>query len=619
MSLFNAYHGVSAADHQARFNDLSSKGYRIISLSVYDDPSNARYAAVWVQRAGPAWQGFHGLSASDYQGFFNTWTSKGYYPVIVSATGDGSNAVFAGKFEQGNPAPWKARHGITQAEFDSECVAAHAANQILTCVAIYGEGSGRLYAGIWLANSQMDRWNDHSADSGVQYQAWFDAVTQLPSRLSYVSLSSDYVYASVFRDDCIGTWVASHGLTSDQYQAEFDTQTKNGLYPICVQGGGSGSGTRYAAIFATRDQPQARVLTVTGTAVPALAEFDTRMEQVMQAKGVRAASLTLAKNGNIVLSRGYTWAEPGCFAITQPDTLFRLASVSKAFTSAAIYELITGKQVHAADQVYPMLGLKPLPGQKITASLNEITVQNLIDHKGGWDATLAKFDPVFGSRKIAQAMGLKTYPSKSQIAQYMMSQPLQFPPGSNPSLKDANGNPRGPYSNFGYVLLGLVIEHITKKAFIDYVQQVVKPLGISDVFLGHSLLSRRRPNEAIAEDPGLNLTALDPTSDNLMPAAYGGFVVETMDSAGGLIASTQALVKLIHHYAAWGAALRAPGSARTGSEVGTRTRIGSRSDGYDYAFAFDTRFNLENAVDNKGTQYIDKFGDDLQSLLDSTK
>jgi hypothetical protein len=157
----------------------------------------------------------------------------------------------------------------------------------------------------------QDRWNDHSTDSGTDCQTWFNAVTQLPSRLSYISLSSDYMYASVFRDDCIGTWQARHGLTSDEYQAEFDAQTKNGLYPICVQGGGSGSDTRYAAIFATRDQPQTRQWTVTGSSVAALAEFDTRMKQVMQDKGVRAASLTLGKNGKFVLSRGYTWAEPG--------------------------------------------------------------------------------------------------------------------------------------------------------------------------------------------------------------------------------------------------------------------------------------------------------------------
>ena len=51
--MFQAYHGVTAAEHQAQFNQLSAEGYRMISLSVYGDPSDALYAAVWVQRACP--------------------------------------------------------------------------------------------------------------------------------------------------------------------------------------------------------------------------------------------------------------------------------------------------------------------------------------------------------------------------------------------------------------------------------------------------------------------------------------------------------------------------------------------------------------------------------------
>jgi hypothetical protein len=168
------------------------------------------------------------------------------------------------------------------------------------------------------------------------------------------------------------------------------------------------------------------------------------------------------------------------------------------------------------------------------------------------------------------------------------------------------------------VLLGLVIEHVTTMPFINYVQKIVGPLGISDVFVAGTLMSHRRPNEALAEDPGLNVTALDLNSNQLLPAAYGGFMLETMDSGGGLIASTPSLVQLVHHYAAWGAALRSPGTARTGSETGTRTRIRSRPNGFDYAFTFNTRYNLENVVDNKGLQYIDKFGNDLELLLDST-
>ncbi len=618
MDAFVAYHGVSPSDHQSRFNDLSGKGYRPISLSVYGDPTDARYAAVWVQRGGAAWQAFHGRSATEYQQLVDEWQGKGYHPLLIAATGSGSAAIFAAMSEAGPVGAWKARHGITQAEFEAECKAAVANNQILTSVAIYGDSpSNRRYAAIWHTNTEMDRWNFHDADSSSSYQTWFNAITKLPMRPAYVALSSDHLYASVFRDDSIGPWQARHSLTADQYQAEFDSQKKNNLVPICVQGGGSGSDTRYAAIFATRDQPQQRKWTVTGTPVAALAAFDNRMKQVMQSKGVRAAALTIGQNGTIVLSRAYTWAEPD-YPIAQPNTLFRLASVSKMFTSAGIYELLQAKKVSADTKVFPLLGITPLPGQTVPAHLNDITIQNLIDHKGGWDATLAGFDPVFYSRKIAQAMSLSTFPTKRQMAQYMVGQPLQFPPGTNPNLMDSKGNPRKPYSNFGYVMLGLVVEDLTGKSFTDFVKQsICAPLGIADVFLGQTLMSHRRPNEALAEDPGLVPTAFSPDSDELLPAAYGGFVVETMDAGGGLIASVPALVHLAHHYAAWGASLRGSKSARTGSEYGTRTRVGSRPNGFDYAFAFNTRYNLEGSVDAKGTEYIDKFGNDLEALLDS--
>jgi Bacterial tandem repeat domain 1 len=78
---------VTAAVHQANFNKLSSEGYRIISLSVYGDPGDPRYAAVWVQRQGPGWVAVHGVNSAGYQDFFNKSTAAGFVPVLVSATG----------------------------------------------------------------------------------------------------------------------------------------------------------------------------------------------------------------------------------------------------------------------------------------------------------------------------------------------------------------------------------------------------------------------------------------------------------------------------------------------------------------------------------------------------
>ena len=626
MTLINAYHGVSAADHQARFDQLSAQGYRIISICVYGPPWSVEYAAVWVQRHGPTQRAAHGLTADQYQAFADEWAGKGYYPILVSATG-AHDPVFATVWQQGNPGSWKARHGLSEADFQAECTSAVASTQVLKSVSIYGDDSQRRYAAIWL--SGLARWTYHSSDPESAYQTWFNAAIQPPLRPGYVALSGNHTYVSVFRDDPIGPWVAAHGLTAAQYPAAVNAHSAKGLYPICVQaglGGLAGLEAQYAAIFAKQDTPVDRVWTVTGTPAPALATFDDAMKQVMVRKGVRAAALTIAKNGTSYLSHGYTWAEPG-YAITQPNTLFRLASVSKAFTTAAIYTLLQAGTIHPSDKAFPLLGIQPFnpqPGMT-DPRYGEITIQNLIDHYGGFDALKSNFDPVFQSRFIAQKMGLNKYPSKRKMASFMMGRvPLVFPPGTDPHFTDAYGQPRHPYSNFGYVVLGLVVEKMAGKSagdsFIEYVKQsVVGPIGVADVFLGATLMAHRRPNEALAEDPYVVPTALDPNSNGLLPEAYGGFVVETMDSGGGLIGSVPALAQLAHHYAAWGQPGPRSLGARTGSEYGTRTRVGSLDGGIDYAFAFNTRWHLEDVVNTKnGTVYIDKFGSDLEAMLKAT-
>src|SRR5579859_2488396 len=147
--MFEAYHGVTAAQHQQSFNKFSAEGYRMISLSVYGAPSDARYAAVWVQRSGPAWVAVHGVDAAGYQAFFNNWTAKGFAPVIISATGPANEAIFAAVFEQGIVGPWLARHGMpfgqaTQAgTFENLNKTAAEQRLVIRSAAIYGTASDR--------------------------------------------------------------------------------------------------------------------------------------------------------------------------------------------------------------------------------------------------------------------------------------------------------------------------------------------------------------------------------------------------------------------------------------------------------------------------------------------
>jgi Beta-lactamase/Bacterial tandem repeat domain 1 len=521
--VFQAYHGVTGAQHQTSFDSLSAQGYRMISLSVYGDPGNAHYAAVWAKRGGPGWVAVHGVDSAGYQSFFNNWTAKGFVPVLVSATGTGGNAIFAAVFEQGVPGAWVARHGMPSGPeshagtFQNLNKTARDQKMILRSVAIYGTMNDRRYAAVWHANPRFVKWHVHPSDTGASYQVVFNAETQLPGyqlagyRPAYVALSDNHTYCSVFKDDVVGAWVARHGMTSADYQAEFDRQNAAGFYPICVQGGGSDGNTRYAAIFAKQDIPLSREWTVTGTEIPALAGLDHTMQTFMQANGVRAAQLAVAKNGVTKLSRAYTWAEAG-YRITQPSDRFLLASCSKMFLEAAVQSLYDANKLTPDTKVYPLLGFS-LP---IDPRSDTITIQQLLDHTGGYNDDPpveggSGFDPTYSMRDIALALSLGHPATKLDVARYMYGRMLDFDPGT------ANH-----YSNYGYLLAGAVVENVSKMKYFDFVNtNLLQPAGINEVEVIPTLASHRTNNQAIAEDENMGLSPLDLASQLYVPAVYG--------------------------------------------------------------------------------------------------
>lgn len=592
--MFNAYHGVTAAQHQTNFNNLVAQGYRMISLSVYGDPGNALYAAVWVQRSGPAWEAVHGVDSAGYQSFFNTWTAKGYVPVLVSATGTINNAIFAAVFEQGITGPWLAKHGMPSGlstnagTFQNENTVAAAGKMILRSVAIYGTATDRRYAAVWHPNPTYVKWHPHPADTGTSYQVTFNAETQLPGyqlagyRPAYVALSGDVIYCSVFKDDVVGPWVARHGMTGAQYQTEFNQQVANGFYPICTQGGGSTSSPVYAAIFAKQDIPSSREWSVTGTAVPALAGFDHTMQTFMQANGVRAAQLAIGKNGVTKFSRAYTWAEAG-YRTTQPSDRFLLASCSKMFLEAAVQSLYDAKKLATDAKVYPLLGFS----HPLDPRADSITIQELLDHMGGYnDAPTSQggsgFDPTYSMRQIALDLGLTQPVTKLDVARYMYTKrKLDLDPGTVYH-----------YSNYGYLLAGAVVEKVTGMKYFDYVKAtLLQPAGINEVQVISTLASQRTNNEAIVEDQGLGQSPLDLSSQLLVPAVYGGDgeINEVGDPNDGMGASAEALTQFIHLHAVWGNGPRAAGAARTGSTPGASSMAASRTDGVDWAYVINTR------------------------------
>lgn len=579
MSSFVGYHNISAADHQARVNQLSAEGFRPTSLSVSGLVEDPRFAAIWKQRSGSPFIAVQGLNARDYDTLADSQVANGSHPNLITATGGPSPPLFAAVFETGTlPARfefhglrWDVSNAAGTINFEND--KAFRKGYIPECLAVYGKPGEERFAGIWVKNTQPVAWAWYWADPHT-YQKFFEASVQAGLRLSYVSVAPSGWILSVFRDEPIGEWAARHAITAAEYQAEFDTRTSQGLEPLVVQAGGASNDARYASIFVRSEEPIARQWRVTGEFFEAYFELDGIAQRFMTAHSIRAMSVAVARDGVLIANRGYTWAEPD-YPTTEPDTLFRIASLSKIFTAAAAYQLVRAGSLTPTTPAFPFLGItsKLLPSQSPDPDVQKITVYNLAQRTSGLpDGYGTDF------RTIARLLGRTTTPTRNDFVRYLYGVPLIARPNTTTN-----------YSNSAFDVLTSVIEKAAQSSFLDYLRfAILIPWGISGVHIGATRFGARIAHEVSSYDsPGIGPSLLDLAPDAIAPTAYGGqFVMEIGEGAGGLVTSTGTVARMLAAHAVWDIGPRVV-AGRLGEFDGTGAGANSRQDGIDFSYAFN--------------------------------
>ena len=277
---------------------------------------------------------------------------------------------------------------------------------------------------------------------------------------------------------------------------------------------------------------------LTGTPIPEMESYDRIISNLMTKYNVPGGSVAVVKDGRLVFAHGYGYADKEANQLVQPDSLFRIASVSKPITSAAIMKLVEEGKLNLDDKAFTILNdIQPTSGTNIDARIRDITIRQLLYHGGGWNRDIT-FDPMFLSRPAAQAVG-HPYPAGPEtVIRYMLGQPLQFTPGTEYH-----------YSNFGYAILGRIIEKVTGQDYQSYVRNsILKPAGITCMRVGGTLERDRAPKEVrYYHQPETEIaSSVFPGSTGPVPLPYGGFFLEAMDSHGGWIASAIDLVRFIN-------------------------------------------------------------------------
>ncbi len=240
--------------------------------------------------------------------------------------------------------------------------------------------------------------------------------------------------------------------------------------------------------------PACLTLPMSGPKLKSMHSFNQQITHLMCSYHIPGAAIAIFKNGHLYYTHGYGYADVNHHRKTQPNTLFRIASISKTITAITTLQLAQLGFIHLNTPIVKILNkLKPYSKQKMTPGVNAITTKDLLHMASGWDGDFdGGLDVLFGPWDHHFVNITKDYPPVSCLtaARYTLGQPLQYRAGTHFS-----------YANINYCLLGLIIDKTVAnkygyQPYEKYVQQqVLAPLGIHNMFIGNTRYSQRNSLE----------------------------------------------------------------------------------------------------------------------------
>ncbi len=277
---------------------------------------------------------------------------------------------------------------------------------------------------------------------------------------------------------------------------------------------------------------------ITGQSSPGTGGLDTAMQGLLSKYSIPGAALAISRNGVLVYARGFGLANTTSATPVQPDSLFRIGSVSKTFTAVAIMELVEQGKLQLDQSAFSYLpNITPVSGATLNPQLASVTVRELLNMTGGWDRSIVP-DAVDNTLVIAAATGFATPLSCSQVIQYQLGQPLQHNPGTTYA-----------YSNFGYCILGEIVTQVGGVDYVDFVRQnVLTPLGVQRAKQADPFLSDTVNGEVTYYDyPGAPLAknVYNPTGP-LVPQPYGNHNFLDSEASGAWITTPIELLRFVN-------------------------------------------------------------------------
>ncbi|CAF1265085.1 unnamed protein product [Adineta steineri] len=511
---FVARHSLTSSQYQDLFSSLTQQYYRLLYISGYTVSNEERFAAYFEKSSGPSQICRHGMNSSQYQQAFDDATTKKYNLVLVNGyTDSNGDDKYVAIWEKpvGSAPSLVARHGMTTEQYQKEFNDWTGKGFRLTHVSGYAYKNSARYAAIFEKVTNSPTWSARHGLTANQYQAEFNAQTKAGFVLVLVSgyfvNGIDY-YAAIFEKKASYPWIARHAMSSKTYQGEFTNNHYQGYRLKVICGYAKGNTDLYAAIW---ENPNMKG--------EDLSFIDSQIQDYMSKNSTPGLSIAITYQERLVFAKGFGYADTATGEKVHPNHLFRIASVSKSMTAIAIMKLIEQGKFSLNSKVFGSSGLletiygsKPY-GQRV---LN-ITVKHLLEHTSGFSNDGG--DPMFMNTDLSQ---------KDLISWVLDNRTPKNVPGTTYE-----------YLNFGYTLLGRIIEKSSGQTYELFLRNQIfnNASQTSKMLIGGDSIADKKPNE---------VTYYPSSAYNLLLRrmdAHGGWIARPMDLVCILTRTDQSNIK----------------------------------------------------------------------------
>jgi len=243
-----------------------------------------------------------------------------------------------------------------------------------------------------------------------------------------------------------------------------------------------------------------------GRATVCFAQDVARMDQVVQSyvsNGTFAGSVLVARGSDVIVSKGYGLANVEWNVPSSPSARFKVASITKQFTAAAILLLEERGRLKIDDLLKTHL-------PEALATWDRITLFHLLTHTAGFPGLQSP--PTGRQAPVESADG-----TVAGFVTALMQRPLESQPGE-----------RFNYTNSGYFVLGHLIQKLTGKSYETFLREnIFTPLGMKDSALDSpSVIARRAGSYTVTPNGLVNASY---ASDRIVPNTAAGLYSTTED------------------------------------------------------------------------------------------